>query len=628
MVDDKIMTLADIERFEETPIEERLPAFNTYDMLRYGVSLNPQAPALSFFIDGNKYQEAISYTYAEFLQQVNRTANFFRDLGVGAGDVISYLLPNLPQTHFVLWGGQATGIVNPINPLLEAEIIQEICEHAKTKVLVALGDMPGSDIWQKVEHIRDQLPELNVIVRVMGPSDEKAGIYGYEQSISCYNADKLDSGREIHPDEIATIYHTGGTTGTPKLAPHTHLNEVAMVAMLRPAFAELKQGDTFMCGLPLFHVNGTVITGSFPLSIGAHILLMGPKGYRDPGVVKNFSRIVEHYRGAFFSAVPTVLSMLLGALDKTADLSSLKYLLCGAAPLSIQLFEMFEEQTGMKIAEGFGMTEGTCGSIINPIEGERKIGSIGLRLPYQQAKVFILDENGCYLRDAQVNEIGSVCIKGPNVISGYLEERHNRNIWAKVGWFNTGDLGRQDQDGYFWLTGRSKELIIRGGHNIDPGLIEGPAAALEGVAFAAAVGQPDAHAGEVPIVFVQLHEGAQVTPEQVLSYLAEQIGERAAIPKEAFILDQLPLTAVGKLFKPKLRWLATERVYRGALQEVAQWVDSLEVSVDEDPVHGTLATITCKLSAGQDGAVISQQIEKLLGPYMIRYDIQVGGLTA
>ncbi len=622
-MDSGLVSLTEIEQIEETPIEKRLLADNTYDLIRHGASLDPNAPALTFFMDGNAYKEAVTYSYANFLGEVNRTANMFHDLGIGPNDVVSYLLPNLPQTHFVLWGGQAAGIVNPINPMLNAEVIQEICEHAKTKVLVALGSLPGSDIWEKVEKIRNQLPDLKAIVRIMGPSDAAAGIYGYEETVAKYSADKLDSCRKIRSDEIAAIYHTGGTTGIPKLAPHTHLNEVAMVEMVHLNFGELQQGNTFMCGLPLFHVNGTTATGSFPLAIGGHILLLTPKGYRDPGVVKNFSRIVEHYRGVFFSAVPTVLSMLLANLDTSADISSLKFLLCGAAPLSVQLFKDFEQSTGMKIVEGFGQTEGTCGSIVNPSGGLRKIGSVGLRLPYQQAKIFILDDDDGFQREAQINEIGTLCIKGPNVFPGYLDPRQNEKIWPQPGWLNTGDLARQDVDGYFWLTGRSKDLIIRGGHNIDPGLIEGPAQAMAEIELAAAVGQPDAYAGEVPVIFVQLQKGAQISSEEILNSLADKIGERAAVPKEAFILEQMPLTAVGKIFKPKLRWLATEHVYRQALAETKKLVDSLEVSVDENPVYGALATITVKLPAGANKTEISQQIADKLGPFMTKYDLQI-----
>ncbi len=618
-----ITGLAEIEQIEEIPIETRLVVGNTYDLIRHGVGLDPQAPALTFFRDGNAYKESVTYSYAQFMGEVNRTANMFHDLGIGPNDVVSYLLPNLPQTHFVLWGGQAAGIVNPINPLLNAEVIQEICEHAKTNVLVALGDLPGTDVWKKVEQIRNNLPELKAVVRVMGPNDTASGIYGYEETVAGYGADKLDFEREIRPDDIAAIYHTGGTTGTPKLAPHTHFNEISMVEMVLLNFSSLQRGDTFMCGLPLFHVNGTTATGSAPLFLGAHILLLSAKGYRDPGVVKNFARIVEHYRGVFFSAVPTVLAMLLAELDKSADISSLKYLLCGAAPLSVQLFETFEKETGMKIIEGYGQTEGTCGSIVNPSGGKRKIGSIGLRLPYQQAGIFILDDDGVFQREAQVNEIGTLCIKGPNVFPGYLDPEQNRNIWPQPGWLNTGDLARQDEDGYFWLTGRSKDLIIRGGHNIDPGLIEGPAQALAEIELVAAVGQPDAYAGEVPVVFVQLKKEAQISSSEIQNFLADEIGERAAIPKEVFIIEEMPLTAVGKIFKPKLRRLAIEQVYRKALAEVEKITDSLTVTVGESSVYGTLATITVKIPTGVEKTGIGRQITDKLGPFMTKYEIHL-----
>ncbi len=622
-MNDGITGLAEIEKIEELPLEKRLVVTNTYDLIRYGARRNPEAPALTFFRDGNAYKEAATYSYAQFLGEVNRAANMLHELGIGPNDVVSYLLPNLPQTHFVLWGGQAAGIVNPINPLLNAEVIQDICEHAKTKVLVALGALPGTDIWKKVEEIRHNLPDLKAVVRVMGPGDEASGIYGYEETAAGYGADKLDFEREIRPDDIAAIYHTGGTTGTPKLAPHTHSNEVSMVEMVLLNFNSLQPGDTFMCGLPLFHVNGTTATGSAPLFLGGHILLLSAGGFRDPGVVKNFARIVEHYRGVFFSAVPTVLAMLLAELDKSADISSLKYLLCGAAPLSVQLFETFEKETGMKIIEGYGQTEGTCGSIVNPSGGKRKIGSIGLRLPYQQAKIFILDDDGIFQREAQVNEIGSLCIKGPNVFPGYLDAEQNRNIWPQPGWLNTGDLARQDEEGYFWLTGRSRDLIIRGGHNIDPGLIEGPAADLVEIELAAAVGRPDAYAGEVPVVFVQLKPGAQISASEIRNLLADKIGERAAVPKEVFILDEMPLTAVGKIFKPKLRRLAIEQVYRKALADIEKIAESLTVSVGENSVYGNLATITVKLPAAVDKSGIIRQIADKLGPYMTKYEVHL-----
>jgi fatty-acyl-CoA synthase len=618
----RIATLADVETIEKVPLKERLRAFNTYDLIKNGVAVNPDATAISFLLNGDLYESPMAVTYREFLAQIHRTANMFHDLGVGPGDVVSYLLPNIPHTHYVLWGGEATGIVNPINPLLEADTIKDICLAAKTKVLVALAEFPGSDIWKKVCAIRQDLPSLKAVVRVMGGTEESEGIYGFDETIAKYNSDGLDSGRKIAPDDVASMYHTGGTTGTPKLAPHTHFNEAAMTQMLLLG-ADINAGETMLCGLPLFHVNGTTVTGALPFSVGAHVVLLSPQGYRDPTIMKNFYKIVEKYKAVAFSSVPTVLSVLLDMPKGEADISSLRYAVCGAAPLSVELFRRFEAHTGMKIMEGYGLTEGTTGSSFNPLFGERKIGSIGLRMPYQEMKSFIVDDHGKFVREAEIDEIGCICIKGPNVFQGYLDEAHNTGIWAKESWFNTGDLGRQDNDGYFWLTGRKKELIIRGGHNIDPASVEEPLYRLPGVQVAAAVGRPDAHAGETPVAYVQLQAGAELTAETIMEYLKSQVGERAALPKEVIILDQIPLTPVGKIFKPALRWDAIKRVYESELAGLGDMVSNLKVTVSEDKIHGAMARIEAKPSPGVTGEQVIQKIEDLLAKYTVRYNVQL-----
>lgn len=618
----KIATERDIEGFEEVPLEKRLGFFNTYDLLKQGAAINPDSWAISFFLRGEDYANPAQVTYRNFLTHVTQTANFFHDLGVGSQDVISYLLPNLPETHYVLWGGEAAGIVNPINPMLEPSTIRDICQAAGTKFLVALSEFPGSDIWEKVSRIRKELPSLRTLIRVMGPSDEKEGIYGYDEVVKRYGGDKLDSGRAIDPQDMASMYHTGGTTGTPKLAPHTHFNEAAMALMFGSAI-DLKAGEVTLCGLPLFHVNGTTVTGSGPFSIGAHVVLLGPMGYRDPSVMQNFYKIVEHYRAVTFSSVPTVLSVLLDIPKGDADISSLRYAGCGAAPLSVELFQRFESQSGMKVLEGYGLTEGTCVSSLNPAHGERKVGSIGLRLPYQGMGVFVVDEEGKFIREAETDEIGSVCIKGPNVFKGYLEEAHNRGIWPKQGWLNTGDLGRQDADGYFWLTGRKKELIIRGGHNIDPAAIEEPLYRLPGVQVAAAVGRPDPYAGEIPVAYVQLQEDARLTEDQILEHAKKEIGERAAIPKEVILIDQMPLTPVGKIFKPALRWDAIKRVYEEELKDLGDMVESLDIKVREDKVYGSVATITVKGGQQFSWDKIEERVREILARYTVKYHLKI-----
>lgn len=339
--------------------------------------------------------------------------------------------------------------------------------------------------------------------------------------------------------------------------------------------------------------------------------------------MKNFFHIVERYKAATFSCVPTVLSVLLDIPVKDRDISSLRYVVCGAAPLSVELFRRFEAHTGMKILEGYGLTEGACASVINPKDGERKIGSIGIRMPYQDVKIVILNEEGKYERDALPGEIGVVAIRGPNVFKGYVEEAHNKGLWIQGEWLNTGDLGRMDEDDYVWLTGRKKELIIRGGHNIDPAAIEEPLYRMGAVGMVAAVGRPDAHAGEVPVAYVQLKEGARATADELLAYAKEHIGERAAVPKEVVILDQIPLTPVGKIFKPALRWDATRRAYVKELEALGELASSVEVDVSEHKVHGTAVRIRVKPAAGVSAEAIRERVAQLLARYTVYHELVV-----
>ncbi len=612
-----IRNLQDIETMEQTPLKERIHVRNTYEMILRGGRGHEDKAALYFFLKGEDYANPVKVTYRQLVGRIHQTANMLRDFGFGPNDVASMLLPNVPQAHFAIWGTEAAGIISPINPLLEPKAIANIMNAAGAKVLFTLGPVPGTDIWQKVEAIRKEVPTLEAIFQVMGPGNEADGIYNYDETVEKYDPTKLESGRQIAPDEIAAYFHTGGTTGTPKLAKHTHFMEVHD-SWAVTAVADASDQDVFMCGLPLFHVNAVIITGLAPFSVGASVVLLSASGYRDQGVIKNFFKIVEHYKGTFFSAVPTVYSALL-RIPVEGDVSSLKYAICGAAPMPVETFKAFEAKTGIKILEGYGLTEGTCASSVNPKDGERRVGSIGLRFPYQPMKTVVLDENGKYVRDCKPNEQGVIVIKGPDVFPGYVQEEHNRGIWVQEGWFNTGDLGRMDEDGYFWITGRLKDLIIRGGHNIDPSTIEEPLYRHPAIALAAAVGKPDAYAGEVPVVYVTLRPGAEATPEGILEYARENIFERAAVPKEVYIIQEMPVTPVGKIFKPKLRWDSTRRAYEEALVSVAGMVDSLKVKVGPHPVHGTMAKI--QVSGAGDREAVEKAIYDALKDYTIRYEI-------
>ncbi|OAJ61677.1 acyl-CoA synthetase [Paraburkholderia ginsengiterrae] len=593
---------------------------STYEMICRGAAINPSAPALSFFATADEHRSAECWTYSEFVRDVTRTANMLARLGVQRDSVVAYVLPNLPETHFVIWGGEAAGIVCAINPLLESEAIGELLNASGASVLVALAPFPGTDLWQKVHAVLHRLPCLQHLVLV-NPADrmpgEKGfaaralqrgecsklygpggvhsavpshiGIHDFGTAIAKESGVALSSTRRTSTDDVSSFFCTGGTTGLPKIAVRRHGNEVANAWNAGQFFGEsIGPGKTIFCGLPLFHVNAVMVTGLLAFSRGAHVVLGTPQGYRGEGLVKRFWEIVEHYRINFFSAVPTLYGSLLDIPVGEHDISSLEYGLCGAAPMPVELLRTFQDRTGIRILEGYGLTEGTCVSSVNPPLGERRVGSIGLRLPGQAMKAVVVDETGRYVRDCVADEVGQLIISGPNVFVGYTRPEQNSGIWMEGGegelWLNTGDLGRCDPEGYFWLTGRQKELIIRGGHNIDPAAIEEALHRHPAVQIAAAVGRPDMHAGELPVAYVQLKPGTTTTEAELVEFLRHEIHERAALPKGIRIVDAMPLTGVGKIFKPALKRSETEDALKSALVEAG--VEDATVILIDDTSRG------------------------------------------
>jgi len=294
-----------------------------------------------------------------------------------------------------------------------------------------------------------------------------------------------------------------------------------------------------------------------------------------------------------------------------ADVSTLRYAISGSAAMPTELFRKFEAATGVVIVEGYGMTEATCLISINPPHGERRIGSVGLPFPYTDVRILVCDGEGVVLRECGPDEVGEICVRGPGVNprTVYTEAEKNRGLIAEGEWLRTGDLGRRDAEGYLWITGRARDLIIRGGHNIDPGLIEEAMIAHPAVAFVGAIGQPDAHSGEVPAVYVELVEGATVTLDQLMDHARDHIGERAALPKHLEVLRELPKTAVGKVFKPDLRRMAIARVYGQALVEAGS--DANVAEVVEDSRFGLVAVLEPG-PGGRDQA----KVEAALGAYV------------
>ncbi|MEA1672183.1 acyl-CoA synthetase [Nitrospirillum sp. BR 11163] len=629
-----ISCLADVERIEAVPLAERnLPA-NSYEMIATGAALNPDAPALSFFLRTRDQARPYTLTHRALLARITQAAHMFRHLGIGRGDTVAILLPNLIETHLAIWGAETAGIAFPINPLLEADQIAALLRAADARLLVTLGPAPGSALWEKacaalveapsvrqiltVDPLRYLRSPLAPIARVLAARRRRAArldvpVRDMTRALKRHEGGRLAFAAPAATD-IASYFATGGTTGLPKIARRTHHSEVFDSWAMNQVLGGTAAQPVFFCGLPLFHVNGQLVTGLAPLGRGGHVVIGTPQGYRGEGVLRHFWEIVERHRIAFFSGVPTVYSTLLEQPVKGHDLSSLELGMCGAAPMPVELFRRFEQATGVRILEGYGLTEGACTSSVNPPAGERRVGSIGLRLPYQRMKAVILDDQGGYVRDAAVGEVGIIALNGPNVFEGYTDPAREGGTWLVIAgerWLNTGDLGRQDADGYFWLTGRRKELIIRGGHNIDPGVIQEALAAHPAVAMTAAVGRPDAHAGELPVAYVQLRTTATATSEELLAHACALIPERAAWPKAVRVLDALPLTSVGKVFKPTLVGYEIADVVRQEGKTAG--LDHIEVDVVLDPDRGLLARIRAQGDR--------QALGRLLGRYTFAHEI-------
>lgn len=644
-----MQNLADVAAFEAASVESRdLPA-STYEFLLRGCRLAPDRTAITYFHRGAEHAPelvswrsraahalmslrgercaapVVKYSFQDVERYVTRTANLLHHIGVGPGDVVSVLLPNLPEMHFVLWGAEAAGIVNPINPMLEPAVIAEIMQAAGTRVLVTLGELPGSDLWRKVQGVVERVGSLQHILLVHGRGACRLPLTRYWPVVHGYPADRLESGRRICADDVASLFHTGGTTGLPKLAQHTHRNEVTMCWITYASGPDYRDG-TALVGLPLFHANAALGTGLGALASGVPIVLAGPQGFRTPGVIENFFAIANRYRVTWFSAVPTILAALETKGRVTSAPTSIRWAAIGAAPCPVELHHGFERRTGIRLVAVYGLTEGTLLTTRAPADSDARIGSCGIRLPHVQLRVFRQDDDGS-VRTCGPDEVGIVAQAGPTVFPGYLDSAHDRSLWLTDAdgqrWLNTGDLGRIDRDGYLWLTGRAKELIIRGGHNIDPGLIEAALCEHQDVQLAAAVGRPDVYAGEVPVAYVSLKAGANATAAELLEFASHAIPERAAVPKEVVVLETLPTTAVGKIYKPELARREIERACRVEIASLDSRIARAEVSVDADRQRGWVSRIRVRACAGCSPDEARSSLGARLGRYTFHWQLEV-----
>jgi fatty-acyl-CoA synthase len=569
----------DLADIEQIPLARRGLPTSTYELVTRAAELWPDRTAASVLPDAERWQAPVRRAFAELAADVHRAANVLADLGVERGGAVAVISVNCAELVPLLLAAEAVGIFAPINPALGAEHATELVGLAGARVIVASGPELDPVVW---EHARDVAHATGahalLALRPTAPEGAAPALAPLGSTQVAYLAERMTGadtsalpGPPPAAGDVASYLHTGGTTGTPKLAARTHANEVANAWMIS-SFDLFRPGSTVFAALPLFHTNALLVTVLGPLLKGLNVVWAGPLGYRDRALYGNFWRIVERYRIAAMSGVPTVYAAL-AQVPVDADISSLELPIVGAAPLPPAVRDAFEAHTGVPLCEGYGLTEGTCASAINRPDARRE-GAVGQRLPYQEARAVAVDEATGEWTFLPAGEVGTIVLRGPNVFAGYLvrgqsgtELRADGKI--RDGWLDTGDLGAVDADGFIALAGRAKDLIIRGGHNIDPATIEDALLEHPAVEAAAAVGRPDFHSGELPVAFVVLAEGAGVPVAELAAWAADRVPEPAAAPRHVEIVDEIPHTAVGKPFKPELRRRAAEQAAKDALASTA-----------------------------------------------------------
>ncbi len=466
-----------------------------------------------------------SVTNAAFAAEVARLAQRLAELGVGRGDTVAVMLPNcceIVTTMFAAWHLGAA--LTPVNPALTDDEVLYQLQDSASRVLV--GDARAGELAGRTG--------LHSIAADSVP------VTGRATSRDAGTPDQMMGAGAARPDDFALVIYTSGTTGRPKGCVLDHANVEAMVTSISKHL-HLTSDDTSLLVLPLFHCNGLLIGVMSVLQAGGNVVV-APRF--DPA---SFWRNVEEHRPTFFSAVPTMYALLEAQPVSEVDTSSLRFVICGAAPMPPELVGRFEARFGVPVVEGYGLSEGSVASTVNPVQGPRKPGTVGPALPGQEVEIEAPDG-----RRLPRGDRGEVVIRGRNVMRGYLGRPDATAQAVRDGWLHTGDVGYLDEDGYLVLVDRLKDMIIRGGENIFPKEIENVLYDHPDVLEAAVVGKPDPIYGEVPVAYVAPRPGAALDGEQLIEHCRASLAG-FKVPREFHVMGSLPKNAVGKLVKGQLK---------------------------------------------------------------------------
>lgn len=521
-----------------------LPAFLTQSASKF-----PQNPAIFYF--GTKI------TYASLEDQVNRFANALIGLGVKPGDRVSIMLPNLPQCVIAYYGTLKTGgIVVQTNPLyVERELEHQLID-SESEVLIALDifypriqNLIGKTPLKKVilTNVRDYLPFLLKFLYPIKAKKEgqwnpvtiAPPLYDFKNLLK--EAAAAPPSIESDPEKVALLQYTGGTTGTPKGVMLTHNNLVANTVQCRQWMVDLKEGkDVFLSVIPFFHVYGMSVCMNLSIYIASAMVLL-PR-FKTDDVLKAINR----YHPTIFPGVQAMYVAINNHPQvKKYNISSIQACISGAGPLQKEVQDQFENLTGGRLVEGYGLTEASPVTHANPISGKRKKGSIGLPFPDTVARVVDMQDGTKVL---SIGEIGELVVQGPQVMKGYWKKEEETEQVLREGWLHTGDMARMDEEGYFYIVDRKKDMIKTSGENVYPRDVEEILFQHPKVKEAVIAGLPDKFLGEKIKAYIVLKEGETATEEEILEFCRERLA-KFKVPKQIEFRQELPKTMIGKILR-------------------------------------------------------------------------------
>lgn len=483
------------------------------------------------------FEDGECHSYVGLSTLADRFANFFRGLGLDSGDRVSFLCANDPLLVAGYFGAFRSGLIaNPLNNRLTPSELAYILNHAQSRCVVVSPEF--------TEQLNATLPLLNEKPEILAirTQDDLPFAAHSEEHVGAAPAE-LQPSWSPDPNDGALLIYTSGTTGMPKGVLLSHHNIVSAVSYVRRGF-EIGPEDRTLCVMPQFHTNGLMFSTLPFLAAGGTVIL------RRRFSATRFWAQCRDNRVNSFSASPTILAFLLEHEANAPPLEqiNLKYVKVASAPTSVDLANRFENRFGKGLLlETFGLTETTAISTMNPLHGPRKFGSIGSALEPQEVR--IADEEGRWLPPETVGEI---CIRGETVMKEYFRDPDSTAKSIRDGWLRTGDLARMDSDGFVYMVGRAKEIIVRGGENISPLEIEDVVARCPGVREAAVIGIPDPMWGE--IVGLCIATDKSLTKDEVIGHCREHLSD-FKIPQVVRFVDELPRNAMGKVTKRRLNEL-------------------------------------------------------------------------